>query len=74
LGVPYLSLTEDFRAVAPSHSRLVKAEWLFHNGKGHFNEQGNDVGARAVHRFLTRGETNAEPGDEVTTSAHMGEE
>lgn len=72
LGVPYLSLTEDFRAAAPSRSRRVKEEWLFHNGNGHFNEQGNGVGARAVHRFLTRGDTDRGPGDEATTSNSPG--
>ena len=53
LEVPFLSLTEDFRAAAPGRSRRVQEEWLFYKGYGHFNEQGHDVTARAVHRFLT---------------------
>ncbi len=56
LGVPSLSLTEAFRAAAPGASSTIEAEWLFHRGMGHLNERGNEVAARAIHRFLTRGD------------------
>jgi hypothetical protein len=52
-GVPFLSMTDAFRAAAPSASTEAKEEWLFHDGTGHFNERGNDLAARVVYDFLT---------------------
>jgi len=57
-GVPFLSMLEDFREAAPSANSKVKQEWLFLLGEGHFNERGNALAARAIHRFLTRGDPN----------------
>ena len=56
-GVPFLSMTADFRAAAPSASTTVEKEWLFHGGVGHFNERGNAIAANAVFRFLTQGDS-----------------
>ena len=48
LGVPFFDLLPGFRAAEPSHSELVEEEWLFLNGRGHFNEKGNVVFAELV--------------------------
>jgi hypothetical protein len=53
-GIPLLVMTKDFREAAPSRSTKATDQWLFHQGTGHFNERGNQLAARAVHRFLTR--------------------
>ncbi len=53
-GVPLLSMTDDFRKAAPSGTTEEKQEWLFLRGAGHFNDRGNALAAKAVHRFLTR--------------------
>jgi hypothetical protein len=62
-GVPFLSMTADFRAAAPSATTDAKEEWLFHKAVGHFNERGNQIAANAVFRFLTEAnaQTNARP-------------
>ena len=62
-GIPLLTMTDDFRRAAPGATTKVKHEWLFHQGTGHFNERGNLLAARAVHRFLTGGHLNALDGD-----------
>jgi len=54
-GIPLLSMSADFRQAAPSASAQVQKDWLFHHGQGHFNQRGNLLAARAVHRFLTQG-------------------
>lgn len=52
-GIPFLSMLNDFRQAAPSASSRVQQEWLFCGGLGHFNETGDALAARAIHRFLT---------------------
>lgn len=54
-GIPFLSMTAEFREAAPSSSVDLRDEWLFHGGTGHFNERGNRLAAEVIHRFLTRG-------------------
>jgi len=57
-GIPFLPMTNDFRQAA-GRRRLAGAdpeEWLFLNGKDHFNPAGNRVTAEIIHRFLTEGE------------------
>lgn len=53
-GIAFLSMSADFRRAAPSRSAQVRTQRLFHQGNGHFNRRGNQIAARAVHRFLTR--------------------
>lgn len=55
-GIDLLSMYDDFRKATPSHSHKVREEWVFHNGIGHFNERGNRIAARTVHRFLMQSE------------------
>ena len=50
--IPMLVMTESFRAAAPSHSRAVESEWLFHDGKVHFNVKGNQLAANEMHSFM----------------------
>jgi len=47
-----IPLTEAFRAAAPSRSIEVEKEWLFNEGRLHWNKQGNLVAAEAVCRCL----------------------
>lgn len=60
-NIPFVSLSKDFRAAAPAGKSDVREQWLFHQGFGHFNEQGNALAAQVVHRFLTQGEPGAAP-------------
>lgn len=52
-GIPFFSMLDDFRQAAPSGSSGVRQEWLFCDGLGHFNERGDALAARAIHRFVT---------------------
>ena len=47
-----ISLTEAFRAAAPSGSVQLEKEWLFNNGRFHWNKRGNLVAAEVVCRYL----------------------
>jgi len=58
-GIPFLSMSADFREAAPGASTKNRDEWLFHQGHGHFNRRGNEIAAQAVHRFLTQGTEQA---------------
>lgn len=51
-GIPFVSMLEEFRAAAPSGSVAAQDEWLFCNGTGHFNEQGDALAARVLERFV----------------------
>ncbi|OHB67085.1 MAG: hypothetical protein A2V70_19350 [Planctomycetes bacterium RBG_13_63_9] len=53
--VSFLSMTADFRQAAPDATSHAKDQWLFCNGRGHFNERGNRLAAQRVHHFLTHG-------------------
>jgi hypothetical protein len=58
-----IPLTEALRAAAPSGSVQVEKEWLFNNGRLHWNKQGNHVAAEAICRYL------ADAKDEAPTVA-----
>lgn len=60
-GIPLFSLTAAFRDAAPSSQWQLRDEWLFLKGTGHWNEAGNEVGARALHAALTT------PGEDGTS-------
>lgn len=55
-NIPLVTMLTEFREAAPSGSASVKSEWLFHLGYGHYNERGNALAAKIVHRFLTEGD------------------
>jgi hypothetical protein len=61
-GIPFLTMTADFRAAAPHASSHVEAEWLFLQGYGHFSPCGNELCARAVHRVLSQGDASTMTG------------
>jgi lysophospholipase L1-like esterase len=48
LDVPFLDLLPAFRAATPSRSELVEEEWLYLNGRGHFNAAGHALLARTL--------------------------
>ncbi len=52
LGVPLLTMTEEFRARAPRRSSAVPEELLFWNGTGHINVAGQELAAVLLHDFL----------------------
>ncbi len=54
-GIVFCSMLEQFRAAAPGASTKLEKEWLFFDGKYHFNEKGNALAARVLHQFLTEG-------------------
>jgi hypothetical protein len=56
-GIPFFSMLDDFRRAAPSATMEVEEQWLFCEGVGHFNEQGDALAARAVFRFITQGDS-----------------
>jgi hypothetical protein len=58
-GIPFLTMTAEFRAAAPHASSHVEAEWLFLQGYGHFSRRGNEICAQAVHRVLAQGDPHA---------------
>ena len=66
-GVPLVTMTKEFRSAAPATSSLVKDQWLFHQGMGHFNEAGNKVAANAVYDFLRRPDVQVAIRDPSTT-------
>lgn len=47
-GVAFFDLLPGFHEAVPSRSKLVEDEWVFLNGSGHFNEQGNVLMARLL--------------------------
>ena len=48
-------MLDDFRAATPDTLPKDRQQWLFHNGTDHFNEKGNALAARVIHRYLTQG-------------------
>lgn len=50
--IPYLSLVPAFRAAAPASSVESESEWLFHKGRWHLNERGNEVAAMRILRRI----------------------
>ncbi len=53
--VPLVVMADRFRAVAKHGSIEYEDEWLFNNGRGHFNDLGNRLAAEAVHEFFVGG-------------------
>jgi hypothetical protein len=66
LGLPFLSLSPAFAAVARHHDSRSPDEQLFVEGRYHWNERGNAIAADAVIGFLAAsGLVAAGPGGPV---------
>jgi hypothetical protein len=44
-GIPLITMTAPFRAAAPHASSSLEAEWLFFQGRWHFNVRGHQLAA-----------------------------
>jgi len=53
LHAPVISMSEQFRAASPHHSKSYEDEWLFYDAIGHMNDRGNDLAATAICEALT---------------------
>jgi hypothetical protein len=51
-GVELIAMTAAFRARAPHASSKLREEWLFHQGRWHFNDRGQEIAAQAVYEAL----------------------
>lgn len=54
VGIPFVSMTERFRAAAPAARLDLEAEQLFFEGIGHFNVEGSRLAAQALFDSITR--------------------
>ncbi len=48
-----ITMSEQFRASSPHHSKSYPDEWLFYDGIGHMNDHGNDLAAQAICAAVT---------------------
>jgi hypothetical protein len=53
VGIPLVTMVDDFRAAAPHNSSEYDDEVLHYRGSGHFNDAGNRLTAEVLYRFLT---------------------
>jgi hypothetical protein len=51
-GIPLVTMTREFRARTPRASSAAEGEWLFHQGRWHLNDEGHQIAAAVVYRFL----------------------
>jgi len=51
-GIPFLSLVGAFREAAPDGTSADETAWLFHGGRGHLTQRGNELAARTLFEFL----------------------
>ncbi len=65
--IRFLSLVDRFRAAAPSSDCDLEAEWLFHKGRWHLDENGNRLVAECLFEELT---TKRE-GEEVSLAERL---
>jgi hypothetical protein len=52
-SIPFIGMTDAFRAAAPHASSTADGEVLYFEGIGHFNERGNQIAAQTVTAALT---------------------